>query len=81
MRLDRTDNSSGNALPFTFLALLGAGILAGCLGWAAIVLASTDWTAVQPLNNLFPFYKWRTRVVTAAEYRQASDVFAACRSP
>ena len=69
MRLDRAVTSSGNALPVTFLALLGAGLLAGCLGWAAMVLASSDWTAVQPLNDLFPFYKWRTRVVTAAEYR------------
>ena len=68
--LERPESASGNFLPLTFLALLSGSLLAGCLGWAAVVLASADWTAVQPLNNLFPFYKWRTRLVTADEYTQ-----------
>ncbi|MDQ2771877.1 MAG: hypothetical protein M3Y54_15420 [Bacteroidota bacterium] len=70
MRFDRAETSSGHAFPATFLALLGTGLLGGCLGWAAVVLASASWSAVQPLNDLFPFYKWRTRVVSAAEYAQ-----------
>lgn len=52
-------------------------MLATCAGWAAFVLGSTSWQAAQQLNDIFPFYVWRTRTFTASDYQTAQLALAA----
>ena len=51
-----------------FGVCLVAGVLAACAGWAALVLASTPWSEARQLEAIFPFYAWRPRHFSAADY-------------
>lgn len=58
----------------SFFALLGCTVLACCAAYPALVLHSATWAETQQLNDIFPFYKWKIRVFTAAELRQAANL-------
>ncbi|GAC1375437.1 MAG: hypothetical protein NVSMB30_19510 [Hymenobacter sp.] len=51
-----------------FFAVLGLGMLALCVGYAAAVLGSATWTEARSLDRIFLFYGWHIRPVTAAAY-------------
>jgi hypothetical protein len=57
-----------------FLALLLLGTVATCAGWAALVLASTSWPEARQMDTIFPFYVWRTRVYSLAEYQHTRQL-------
>ncbi|GAB3846648.1 hypothetical protein GCM10028822_06970 [Hymenobacter terrigena] len=43
------------------------GLLALCAGYAALVLYSSTWAEARQLDAIFPFYKWRIRLFSAAD--------------
>ncbi|SFP88663.1 hypothetical protein [Hymenobacter arizonensis] len=64
-------------ITYRFLALLSTGLLALCAGYAAIVLHSAPWAEASQLDAIFPFYKWRTRLFSPAEYATAKQLMLA----
>ena len=52
-------------LPGLFYGLLMLGVVAGCAGYAALVLYSASWPEAAALRD---FYIWRPRAYTAAEF-------------
>jgi len=59
-----------------FFGLLGLGLLALCAGWSAIVLGSATWAQARQLDQIFPFYTWRTPPYTFAAYENLRRSFA-----
>ena len=57
-------------LSWRFLVLLGVFVLAAGVAWAAAVLHSATWTEARQLDDIFPFYTWRIRPFSAADYAQ-----------
>ncbi|WP_305030873.1 hypothetical protein [Hymenobacter convexus] len=42
--------------------------MGSCAGYAALVLSTVDWGEARSLDFIFPFYGWRTRPFTAADF-------------
>ena len=53
-----------------FFGILSVGLLAVCAGYAALVLHSATWAEARQLDAIFPFYKWRIRLFSAADFTQ-----------
>ncbi|MDO7847498.1 hypothetical protein Q5H92_14095 [Hymenobacter sp. M29] len=51
-----------------FWLLLGLALLAGCAGHAALVLGTVSWAEARSLDAIFPFYGWRTRPFSEADF-------------
>lgn len=50
-----------------FFAQLAAALLVACAAYAAAVLYAATWAEVRDLDQIFLFYRWRTRGATAEE--------------
>ncbi len=48
-------------------------LLALCAGWSAVVLHSATWAEARQLDAIFPFYKWRIRPFSAADFDLAKQ--------
>ena len=57
-----------------FFGILSMGVLALCAGYAALVLHSATWAEVRQLDAIFPFYKWRIRLFSAAELNRVREL-------
>ncbi|WP_426059212.1 hypothetical protein [Hymenobacter sp. B1770] len=64
-------------IAYRFMGLLSTGLLALCAGYAALVLNSAPWAEASQLDAIFPFYKWRTRLFSPAEYATAKQLLLA----
>ena len=51
-----------------FFGMLSVGLLALCASYTALVLHSATWAGARQLDAIFPFYKWRIRLFSAAEF-------------
>ena len=59
--------AAGGPLPTRFFVLLGLGVVAGCAGYAALVLQTTTGVGAVALRGTYP-YDWPARAYTAAGY-------------
>lgn len=57
-----------------FIGILAVATLAGCAGYAALVLHSATWAEARQLDAIFPFYKWRIRLFSAEEFARAGQL-------
>ena len=57
-----------------FFGILSVALLALCAGYAALVMHSATWTEARQLDAIFPFYKWRIRLFSAAEFAHAGQL-------
>ncbi|WP_457063694.1 hypothetical protein [Hymenobacter sp. UYAg731] len=57
-----------------FFGILALGMLALCAGYAALVLHSSTWAEARQLDAIFPFYKWRIRPFSAAEFSRVGQL-------
>jgi hypothetical protein len=60
-------------LPGLFYGLLGLVVVAGCAGYAALVLYSASWPEAAALRD---FYSWQPRAYTAPEFSALRRVLA-----
>jgi hypothetical protein len=63
-----------------FFVLTGLIVLAFCAGYSALVLHSSTWAEARQLDVIFPFYTWRTRLFSVAEFTQLRTGLTAAAS-
>jgi hypothetical protein len=64
-------------LPGVFFGLLGLGVLAGCVGYVALVFGTAIWAEARALDAIFPYDGWHIQPFSAAAYRQLTLALAA----
>ncbi len=62
--------------PRLFFGLLSLGVVAGCAGYAALVLGTTTWAEAQALDALFPYYYFHIRPFRPADLHQLRTLLA-----
>jgi hypothetical protein len=60
-----------------FWGLLSLGVLAGCAGYAALVLGTATWAEARALDAIFPYYHFHIRAFSAVEYQKVCQGLAA----